>query len=187
MKNLKQQNEILFQRCKENEQHGRRLLVRITGIPSQINESAEDVRNSIKSIIEESGYDISDIAFDLAHRIGKNYPSGKNVRPVRFTAFRLHLDTMFYRARKNLSKSGVHLDLTKDRFTLYQKARDVVKSKKFFKYVYIDVSCRLKVKFENNKESFFSAISELLDLIDQENNPIVLRHGAERTNVGENS
>ena len=150
-----------------NRQYGRRLCVRITGIPSQKNESAEDVRNSVKSIIEESGCDIPDIALDRAHRIGKNHPSGKNVRPiiVRFTIFRHR--TMFYRARKNLSKNGVHIHLTKERFTLYQKARDLVKSKKFVKYVYVDVNCRLKVKFENNKESIFKSISELLDLTDQ--------------------
>ena len=64
--------------------------MRITGIPSQKNESAEDVRNSVKSNIEESGCDIPDIALDRAHRIVKNDPSGKNVRPVivRFTTFR---------------------------------------------------------------------------------------------------
>ena len=47
------------------------------------------------------------------------------------------------------------------------------------------MNCRLKVKLENNKESFFSSISELLYLTDQENNPGVLGHGAEGTNVGE--
>ena len=59
-------------RSEENEQHGRRLCVRITGIPSQKNESAEDVRNSVKSIIDESGCDTPDIAFDRLHRICKN-------------------------------------------------------------------------------------------------------------------
>ena len=92
---------------------------------------------------------------------------------------------MFRRARKNLSKDGVHLDLTKERFTLYQEARDLVESKKFVKYVYVDVNCRLKVKFENNKELFFSS-SELLDLTDQENKPAVFGHEAEGANVSEN-
>ena len=59
---------------------------------------------------------------------------------------------MLYGARKILSKNGVHRDKTKDRFTLYQKARDLVKSKKFVKYAHVDMNCRLKVKFENNKE-----------------------------------
>ena len=58
VKNLKQQNEKLLQRCEENEQYGSRSCVRITGIPSQKNEFAEDVTNSVKSITEESGCDI---------------------------------------------------------------------------------------------------------------------------------
>ena len=159
------------------------MCVRITAIPSQKNVSAEDVRNSMKSIIEESGCDIPDLALDRTHRIGKNDPSGKNVRPViaRFTTFRHR--TMFYRARKKRSKNGVHLDLTKERFRLYQKARDLVKSKESVKYVYVDVNCQLKVKFENNKESFISSINELLDLADQENNPSVVGHGAERLKI----
>ena len=96
---------------------------------------------------------------------------------------------MFYRARKNLSKNRVHLDLTNETFTLYQKAKDLVRQKKFVQVVqdvYVDVNCRLKVKFENNKESFFSSVSELLDLNDQENNPDVLGYGSEGTNVGRN-
>ena len=140
----------------------------------------------MKSIIEESGCEIPDFVLYRAHRIGKNDPSGKNERSVivRFTTFR-H-STMFCRARKNLCKNGVHIDLTKERFTLYQKARDLVKWKIFVKYVYVDVNCRLKVKLENNKESFSSSMSELLDLTDQENNPGVLKHGPDGTNVGEN-
>ena len=92
---------------------------------------------------------LPDIELDRAYRISKNDPSGKNVKPVivRFTTFRHR--TMFYRAR-NLSKYEVYLDLTKERFTLYQKARDLVKSKKFVNYVYVNVNCRLTVKSENN-------------------------------------
>ena len=127
VKNLKQQNELLFQRCQEKEQYGRRLSVKITDI------SIEDVRNSVKSIIEESGCDILDIVLEDTHRIGKNDPSGKRLRSaiVRFTTFRHR--TIFCLARKNLCKNGVHLDLTKGRFTLYQKARGLVKMKKFVK------------------------------------------------------
>ena len=51
--------------------------MKIIDIPSQKNESAEDVRNSVKSIIDESGCDTPDIVFDRIHRIGKNDPSGK--------------------------------------------------------------------------------------------------------------
>ena len=62
---------------------------------------------------------------------------------------------MFYQARKNLSKNGVHLDLIKERFTLYKNVKYLVKSIKSVKYVYVDVNSQLKIKFENNKELFF--------------------------------
>ena len=103
--------------------------MRITGILSQKNESAEDVGDSAKYIVEESGCDIPDIALDHTHRIGKNDPSGKNVRliTVRITTFRHR--TVFYRARKNLSKNGVHLDLTQPA----QRCRkDIVKTSYFW-------------------------------------------------------
>ena len=76
--------------------------MRIIGIPSQKNESTEDVRNSVKSIIKESGCNIPDITLDRAHIIVKNDSSAKNVRPVivRFTTFRHR--TMFYRSKKSV-------------------------------------------------------------------------------------
>ena len=38
--------------------------MRITGIPSQKNESDEDVRNSVKSVTGESGCNVPDITLD---------------------------------------------------------------------------------------------------------------------------
>ena len=63
----------------------------ITGILSQKHESAEDVRNLVKSVIKESGCEIPDIALDRAHRIAKYFPSEKNVRSV-IVKHSLHLD-----------------------------------------------------------------------------------------------
>ena len=62
---------------------------------------------------------------------------------------------MFCQARKNLFKNGVHLDLIKERFTLYKNVKYLVKLIKSVKYVYVDVNSQLKIKFENNKELFF--------------------------------
>ena len=60
------------------------------------NETTEDVRNSVNSIIEESGCDIPVIASEIAHRVGKYNPSRKNVRPVivRFTTVRHRLSNL---------------------------------------------------------------------------------------------
>ena len=98
----------------------------------------------------------------------------------------LHLDIerCSIELEKNLSKNVFHLDLTKVRFTLYQKAKDLIKSKKSVKYVYVAVNCRLKIEFEgNNAKQVIIFSSELLDLNDQENKAGVLGHGAEETNV----
>ena len=81
----------------------------------------------MKSIIEESGCDLTDAVLDPTHRVSKMFVN------ARFTIFRHR--TMFYQARKRLSKNGVHLDLTKERLALYQKARDWVKLKKSVKHV----------------------------------------------------
>ena len=116
VKNLKQQNEILLQRYD--------MVWCISMVEDRVWGSLAFCHRKMslqkmKSVIEESGCDIPDTALDSAHRIGKYDPSGKNVRRVivRFTTFRHR--TMFYRARKNLSKNGVYLDLTKERFTYY--------------------------------------------------------------------
>ena len=93
---------------------------------------------------------------------------------------------MFCRARKDLSINRVQLDLTKDRYTLFQKAIDLTKSKKCIICVHTDVNCRLKVKFEKNRESFFSSIRELLDLTNEESYPSVIEHGAQGNNLDEN-
>ena len=103
--------------------------MRITCIPSHEKKAGEVVMNPVKSIIEESGCNITYIVLNRAHRIDKNDPLGKNVRSViaRFPVLRHK--TVFYRARKNLFKNEVHLDLTKERFTSYQTVRTLVKSK----------------------------------------------------------
>ena len=48
------------------------------------------------------------------------------------------------------------------------------------------MNCRLKIKVENNKESFFSSTSELLEFTGQENTLGVLEHGAEGASLSEN-
>ena len=78
----------------------------------------------------------------------------------------------FYPTRKSPSKNELHLDLTKESFTLYQKTRDLVKSNKL-------LDLKLSSKIARNH---FSSIKKLLVLTDQENNPGVLGYGAEEAN-----
>ena len=76
----------------ELEQYGRRLRIRMDGVPGTENETSNDILQNVKSIIEESSSEIPDVTIDRAHRIGKVYTdktSGMKCESiiVRFTTF----------------------------------------------------------------------------------------------------
>ena len=100
-------------RNEELEQYGRRLCLRIDGVPTVKDESSDDVLEFTKFLFKETKVAIPDKVLDHAHGIGPSYKA------------RI---TNNYRARKKL-KSGfkVKLDLTKSRFNPLKKANDHVK------------------------------------------------------------
>ena len=161
-------------RNEELEQYGRRLCLRIDGVPTVKNESSDDVLEFTKSLFKEAKIEVPDNVLDRAHRIGPSYTdriTSKKCKSiiVRFTTFRHR--TLFYRARKNL-KSGfkVKLDLTKSRFNLLKKANNHVKEIPAISFCYADVNCRLRVKFHdaNQEDIFFATFEELRDIVDSE-------------------
>ena len=101
----------------ENEQYGRRLCLRIDGIPTEKKESSENVLHKVTEMWTEAGVDIPNEVAERAHRTGPSYTdknsnvSCKSV-VVCFTTFWYR--TMVYRAKKKM-KPGVRvkLDLTK--------------------------------------------------------------------------
>ena len=155
------------------EQYGRRLCLRIDGVPTKTNESSDDVLDSVKSLFKVDKVDIPESVIDRAHRIGSRYLDASSNNYCKstiicFTTFR-HI-TMFYRA-KNKLKRGVRikLDLTKSRYDLLKRANDHVKEVSSIKFCYADVKCRLKVKLnENQKDIFFSSFNDLRDIVDME-------------------
>ena len=103
VENLKEQSTQLRERCLETEnqiekieQYGRRLCLRITGIPTKEKETADTVLGKVINLIEESGVDISDSTIDRVHRIGKRKGSSQQII-VCFTTHRHR--TLFYKAR----------------------------------------------------------------------------------------
>ena len=76
---------------------------------------------------------------------------------------------MFYRNRNKLKNAKVRLDLTKKRCKIFTGAIDFVKAYKNVDYVMVDINCRLKVFFKNGRSSFFDNISDLKNLIVEEN------------------
>ena len=154
---------------KELEQYGRRLCLRIDGVPTKTNESSDDVLESVKSLFKEAKVDIPESVIDRAHRIGSRYldASSNNYCKsiiIRFTTFRHR--TMFYRAKNKLKRGArIKLDLTKSTYALLKRPNDP--SIKFF---HANVNCRLKVKFDdaNQKDIFFSSFDDLRDIVDME-------------------
>ena len=74
------QNQIteMQQTNEELEQYGRRLCIRIDGVPTVDNEILDQVLDKVKSLIKETSCDISDVVIDRADRVGKGYNDKKN-------------------------------------------------------------------------------------------------------------
>ena len=149
VKNLKVQNEILSSKsnkiatdCEELEQYGRRLCLRINGIPPvNEKENAGDVLKKVKDQFIAAGIKIPDNVIDRAHRIGPRFKDRETKKEaqsiiIRFTTFR-HRTEVYY-ARKKMSIK-VSLDLTKTRHSLLQNAHAFVKDNPDVKFVFVDI------------------------------------------------
>ena len=133
-------------------QYGRRLCLRVSGIPAVSNESSDDVMNLTKSLFKEAKLSFPNNFLDRAYRIWpicNDRVSPKKCKSiiVRFTTL-LH-GTLFYRATKNLKNAKVKLDLTKSRFDLLKRVNNHVNEIRTINFCYADVNCQLRVKFYN--------------------------------------
>ena len=63
-------NEILFSKVDNLEQYSRSECITIYGVPTEVNESSENVKSKVKTMIEVAGMDIPNGSIDRAHRIG---------------------------------------------------------------------------------------------------------------------
>ena len=70
---LKSSNEARESRLDELEQYGRRLCLRIDGVPSKANETSEDVLQLCMEKMNEAELNIPEVVIDRAHRIGKEF------------------------------------------------------------------------------------------------------------------
>ena len=77
---------------------------------------------------------------------------------------------MLYRAGSQLKGVKVRLDLTQSWYNLLSDANNHVKEIPTIRFCYVDVSCRLKVRFtgEDQDDVFFSSMDKLCDITDME-------------------
>ena len=164
MNELKRKNEDL-------EQYGRRLFVRIEGIPSVENETSGEVLDKVMSLMQEAECGIPEVVIDRAHRIDKSYVE-KNSKKicksiiVRFATCRYR--TKFYWSRIKLENNvKVKLDFTKSRYTVFTKAIETVKLSIVVDYVMVDINCWLKVVFKSSRSKIFTDGGSLKRAIDE--------------------
>ena len=80
---LKHANLQMENSKEELEQYGRRLCLRINGVPVKSYETSDDVLKYIKEIFDEGELDIPDTVIDRAHRLVMNILIMKQRKSVR--------------------------------------------------------------------------------------------------------
>lgn len=113
------------------EQYSRRNCVRIVGVQSSPSENTDDI---VLKIASACNADIKPTDIDRSHRVGKT-PTWTKPRAiiVKFATYRAR--DRFFRGRSNLKDNNtyrkvyINEDLTANRNSLFQKARQLVKDK----------------------------------------------------------
>ena len=108
---LKISNEMRESRLDDLEQYGRRLCLRIDGVPSKENETSEDVLQLCMVKRNEAKLKIPEVVINRAHRIGKEIENdGVKTKGIiiRFTTFR---HRTMVRNRKKINGMKIKLDL----------------------------------------------------------------------------
>ena len=157
--------DILKQKCDDNEQYIRRTSLRINNIPVQEGEqeTADDVMDKVKQLIDESSTEISDHFLDRSHHVGKPFTiedqngikTQKQEVIVKF-ATRYHR-TLLYWKRKNLSSAKIYIDLTQAKFKLLKHCQELAKDSNTIDFVFADVNCTLCAKLKNETFQHFSS------------------------------
>ena len=152
--------KLLSSKCDNNEQYSRRTSVRINNIPlpDDGNETAEEVFDKVKDLIEESEAEVAESFIDRAHRVGKPYVDQEGQRKqqviVKFTTW--YHRPLFYGARKKLSSAKVYLDLTQFKFNLLKNAQTKAKDINNVDFVFVDVNCALCVRLKSGTFKYFN-------------------------------
>ncbi|MCP4484349.1 MAG: hypothetical protein GY823_07315 [Flavobacteriaceae bacterium] len=148
----------------DQEQYNRRLCLRIDGIESEENESAEKCFTKVNSVFQELNVNVPDNVIDRAHRIGRpKIANGKRVQTmiVRFTTWRHR--TAIYRARKCSNKYKIRLDLTKKRLNTVKNSSKLLEGRNIG-FVFADINCRVCAKIQN-KFHYFDREEDLKEIL----------------------
>ena len=172
------ENLVKLQEIKTDdvEQYGRRLCLRVNGIPVENGERVKDLENRLHQEFSNMGLNILKDAIDRVHRIGRKFEiedadedgqvTGVSVQQqviIRFTNWRDH--TQIYRERKRSKSLKFKVDLTKRRVNLLDKARRETQHVEGIKFVFADINYRLNVRFTDDSVKAFNSETELASII----------------------
>ena len=152
------------------EQYGRRLCLRLHGIPLVEDETASDVLNKVKDEVKRLGVKLADGDYDRAHRIGgiKENQSGDKSQAVilRMTSWKARTDIYRSREKGKDAKTKIRLDLTKRRLDLLNFANDTLKGLDMpDSFAFADINCRLGLKVGTKKIQYFNSKDELAKIL----------------------
>ncbi len=153
------------------EQYSRRACLRIYGIPSEKDETAQACTEKVLDLFKEIKVPITEEEIDRAHRIGRRVQetdgSFSQAIIVKFHSWKLR--TAVYKERKKVrrKKTYIQLDLTARRAKLLSDAKNKVNDIPEVDFVFVDVNCRIGLKVSNGARAlrFFNNLEDLEKLI----------------------
>jgi len=141
------------------EQYSRRTCLRINGIKSEKDETAENCLEKVQKVCKDLNVEIPYESFERAHRIGRE----KKTIIVKFTSFKYR--TLLYRNRRKDGPIKIHLDITKKRLDLLDKAKALMTENCGVDFVFADINCNTVARMSNNSYKFFSTLEQFTDLL----------------------
>ena len=152
--------DFLTKQGDHQEQYSRRACLRVNGIEKVNDESASNCVEKVIKVFKDMNVDISASDIDRAHRVGRE----KKTMIVKFYSFAKR--TAAYKARKNATNNiKVHLDLTKARLELLDKAKELIAVDCSVDFVFADINCNCVARMKSNVYKFFDNLDTFKDKI----------------------
>ena len=143
--------DYLKSQSDSHEQYSRRSCLRINGIKQAENESSSDCVDKVIDVCKDLNLDVKKEDIDRAHRVGRD----RKTMIVKFYSFGKR--TSVYKERKKAKNDvKIHLDLTKPRLNLLDKAKELITDDSCVDFVFADINCNVVARLKINKYKFFN-------------------------------
>ena len=169
VRSLQEKHELLESVIEDLQQYGRRPSLRIFGVKAAKKESEEDVISLVADAVKGAGGDVPNCSIDRGHRVGqvRTGDDGVQKQPIIVRFISVRDRTKVYKLRKTIKEKygyGISLDLTKRRYKLLKKAKEIVKDFEGIKFAYADVNCQLRVLLEDGRHLAFNSVTDLCNI-----------------------